>query len=168
MRNLNLSLLVLLALFIASCGKKQQDGQLTGVLERPKWGGINPFGMVYVPSGTLTIGQNDQDFFNTNIQKAKTISISGFYMDDTEITNNEFRQFVYWVRDSLAHTALGHFQESEDGTTELIDWEQEIDWEDETLKDMNFQGADAFKGIVELDTRKFVYEWEWKDWQLAA
>ena len=83
MRNLNLSLLVLLALFAASCGKKQQDGQLTGVLERPKWGGINPFGMVYVPSGTLTIGQNDQDFFNTNIQKAKTISISGFYMYDT-------------------------------------------------------------------------------------
>jgi hypothetical protein len=24
-------------------------------------------------------------------------------MDETEITNNEYRQFVQWVRDSLAH-----------------------------------------------------------------
>ena len=62
---------------------------MIGVQDRPKWGGINPFGMVYVPSGTLVIGQSDQDNFNTNIQKAKTISISGFYMDDTEITNND-------------------------------------------------------------------------------
>ena len=168
MRKLNLSLMVLTVVFIFSCGKKQQDGQVTGVLDRPKWNGINPYGMVYVPSGTLVIGQSDQDFFNTNIQKAKSISISGFYMDETEITNNEYRQFVYWVRDSLAHAALGHFVESEDGTSENIDWEQEIDWEDETLDGLFFQGADAFKGMKEADTRQFVYEWEWKDWQTAA
>ncbi|MDQ3141000.1 MAG: formylglycine-generating enzyme family protein, partial [Bacteroidota bacterium] len=168
MRKLNLSPLVLLLVVVFSCGKKQQDGQLTGVFERPKWGGINPFGMVYVPSGTLTIGQNDQDMFNTHIQKAKAISISGFYMDDTEITNNEYRQFTDWVRDSIAHTALGHLIDSEDGSTQLVDWEQEIDWSDETLTDLYFQGADAFKGVKELDSRKFIYEWEWKDWQMAA
>lgn len=168
MRKLNLSLFVLAVLFAVSCGKKSPDGELVGVQERPKWDGINPFGMVYVPSGSTNLGQTDQDFFNTHIQRTQTVSISGFYMDDTEITNNEYRQFVYWVRDSLAHAALGHFQESEDGASELIDWEMEIDWEDETLADMNFQGADAFKGVTELDTRKFVYEWEWKDWQQAA
>lgn len=169
MRKLNLSLLVLFILFSYSCGKNKQEGELIGVQVRPKWGGINPFGMVYVPSGTLVIGQSDQDNFNTNIQKAKTISISGFYMDDTEITNNEYRQFVEYVKDELAHRTLGHFIESEDGTgEEEIDWEQEIDWEDETLKELNFQGADAFKGKTEVDTRKLIYEWEWKDWQKAA
>lgn len=168
MRNLNLSLIVIAVLFAVSCGKNTPSGELVGVQERPKWDGINPFGMVYVPSGSTNLGQTDQDFFNTHVQRTQTVSIAGFYMDDTEITNNEYRQFVYWVRDSLAHAALGHFQESEDGTSELIDWEMEIDWEDETLADMNFAGADAFKGIQELDTRKFVYEWEWKDWQLAA
>ena len=29
-----------------------------------------------------------------------------FYMDQTEITNNEYRQFVHWVRDSIARTLL--------------------------------------------------------------
>lgn len=168
MRKLNLSLFALAVIFAVSCGKKTPNGELVGVQERPRWNGINPFGMVYVPSGSTNLGQADQDFFNTHVQRTQTVSISGFYMDDTEITNNEYRQFVYWVRDSLAHAALGHFQESEDGTTELIDWEQEIDWEDETLADLNFAGADAFKGVTELDTRKFVYEWEWKDWQMAA
>ncbi len=168
MRKLNLSFFALLIIFLMSCGKGKQDGQLIGVQDRPKWGGINPYGMVYVPSGTLTIGQSDQDFFHTLVQPQKSISISGFYMDDTKITNNEYRQFVYSVRDEMAHKALGHFIEGDDGQTEEVDWEQEIDWEDETLNDLYFQGADAYKGVKELDSRKFVYEWEWKDWQMAA
>ena len=92
----SLSVLLLTIILITSCGK-QETGQLTGVLERPTWGGFNPFGMVYVPSGTLTIGQSDQDVFSTYAQRQKNISISGFFMDDTEITNNEYRQFVYWI-----------------------------------------------------------------------
>ena len=27
-------------------------------------------------------------------------------MDETEITNSEYRQFVYWVRDSILRTRL--------------------------------------------------------------
>ncbi len=168
MRKSSLFLFALLVVLLTSCGKNKQEGQLVGASPRPKWDGINPYGMVYVPSGSLTIGQSDQDFFHTFVQPQKSISISGFYMDDTEITNNEYRQFVFYVRDELAHKALGHFIEGEDGQTEEVDWEQEIDWEDETLNDMYFQGADAFKGVKELDSRKFVYEWEWKDWQMAA
>ena len=95
MRKLNLSIYALLLLLVASCGKKQQDGQLVGAMDRPKWGGINPYGMVYVPSGTLTIGQSDQDVFSTYLQRPKAISISGFFMDDTEITNNEYRRGRY-------------------------------------------------------------------------
>jgi hypothetical protein len=41
--------------------------------------------MVYIPSGTLHIGQSDQDVFSTYLQRPKAISISGFFMDDTEI-----------------------------------------------------------------------------------
>jgi formylglycine-generating enzyme len=37
----------------------------------------------------------------------KTVSQEAFWMDDTEITNNEYRQFVNWVRDSIARRMLG-------------------------------------------------------------
>lgn len=54
-------------------------------------------------------------------------------MDDTEITNNEYRQFVYYVRDSLAHARLDYFNEDDNGQ-QTIDWTEKIDWTDEALK----------------------------------
>lgn len=159
--------LLVLATYLSSCGT-QETGELTGVLDRPTWKGINPYGMVYIPSGTLHIGPSDQDISNTFIQRSKTISITGFYMDDTEITNNEYRQFVYWVRDSLAHSYLDHFYEDPITGDQRIDWEYEIDWTDETLEDLYYQGEDRFAGRKELDVSKLVYEYEWFDWQAAA
>ena len=107
-----------LVIFITSCGVKE-SGQLTGVTDRPSWTGINPYGMIYVASGTLHIGQSDQDVFSTYIQKPRSVSVQGFYMDDTEITNNEYRQFVYWVRDSIAHSIMGDYIEDDFGNERI-------------------------------------------------
>ncbi len=159
--------LLVLTTFLAACGSRQ-SGQLTGVLDRPAWKGINPYGMVYVKSGTLIVGTGDEDISRTMYQRPKSISITGFYMDDTEITNNEYRQFVYWVRDSLAHAYLDHFIEDEATGDEFIDWDQDIDWEDETLEDLFYQGRDRFAGKRELNVSKLVYEYEWYDWKAAA
>ena len=155
-----------LAILFSACGSSE-NGQLIGVLERPTWKGINPYGMVYIPSGTLHIGPGDQDVTNTFVQRPKTISIQGFFMDDTEITNNEYRQFVYWVKDSLAHVYLDHYQETDDGE-EYLDWESEIDWSDETLEDLYYQGDEKFAGRKELNVDNMIYEYSWYDWQSAA
>lgn len=163
---LGFTLFVFVAILISSCGR-QESGQLTGVLNRPAWAGINPFGMVYVPSGTLTIGQSDQDVFYTYNQRQKNISISGFFMDDTEITNNEYRQFVYWVRDSIAHEIMGN-KKTDDFDNETIDWEVELDYDDETLGDMYFQGDMVFDGKREMDFSSLKYKYQWIDWQKAA
>jgi gliding motility-associated lipoprotein GldK len=165
-RAIHLSALALL-LIATSCGQKQ-TGELIGVQDRPSWKGINPYGMVYVPSGTLHVGPSDQDIANTFVQRPKEISIQGFYMDDTEITNNEYRQFVKWVTEYWAHTYLDHFIEDEVTGEERIDWEYEIDWSDETLEDLYYQGPDRFSGKRELAVEKLVYEYEWYDWQGAA
>ncbi len=153
---------------VTSCGKKQ-NGQLIGVLDRPKWKGINPYGMAYIKSGTLHIGGSDQDINNTFVQQPKSISISGFYMDDTEITNNEYRQFVDWVKDSLAHARLDHFIESDDATgQQRIDWKQKIDWTDETLDDLYYKGNERFAGKKEFDIRKLTFEYNWRDWKAMS
>jgi gliding motility-associated lipoprotein GldK len=167
MKKLLKSLVVLTVLVVVSSCGTRQNGQLIGVLDRPSWKGINPYGMVYVPSGTLHIGPSDQDVANTFVQRPKTISIQGFYMDDTEITNNEYRQFVYWVKDSIAHTMLDHIYEDDLGN-EFVDWEYEIDWTDETLEDMFYQGDDKFAGKREIDVDQLQYEFQWYDWQKAA
>jgi len=156
-----------MVLLLSSCGR-DDSGQLLGVPDRPTWNGINPFGMVYVPSGTLTIGQSDQDVFQTYIQRQKTVSISGFFMDDTEITNNEYRQYVYWVRDSLAHLIMDDIYEDEYGN-ERIDWEYELDYSSEELDDMYYQGDMKINDFERaLDTRQLQYTYKWIDWQKAA
>ena len=88
-------------------------------------------------------------------------------MDDTEITNNEYRQFVYWVRDSIAHTIMGDVVQDDNGN-ESIDWEIELDYSDPTLDEMYYQGDMAFSGKREMDPRKLKYKYEWFDWQGAA
>ncbi len=156
-----------MSIIMSSCSRSD-PGQLTGVTERPKWGGINPIGMVYVPTGSFTAGQSDQDIFSNKSERSKTVSIVGFYMDDTEITNNEYRQYVYWVRDSIGHTIMGDVYEDEITGDEKIDWSYELDWQDEALDDMYFQGDMAFSGAREMDTRQLNYNYEWIDWQKAA
>lgn len=168
------SLVVGSVLFFSSCGKKgykAYKGQLLGVFNRPTWKNINPYGMVYIPSGTLHIGPSDQDVNNSYWQRNKSVSIQGFYMDETEITNNEYRQFVSWVRDSIAHVLLGHFDE--DSETEVIDWRMKIDWDSDSedadmLEDMYYAEEDRLWGRKEIDKGILVYSYQWFDWKAAA
>lgn len=167
----SLLLLLFLAAVAASCGRKE-SGELVGVFDRPKWKGVNPYGMVYVSSGTLHVGVGDEDLSRQLVARPKSISIQGFFMDETEITNNEYRQFVYWVRDSLAHDKLQHYLEDDAGDFDkaLIDWEADIDWEDESgdLDDLFHPANERFDGRKEFDASKFVFEFQWYDWQQAA
>lgn len=85
---------VVLLLQACGLGKANLDGELTGVPDREGWFQTVPYGMIVVPSGTFHMGQADQDVPASQINLNKQITIGGFYMDETEITNNEYRQFT--------------------------------------------------------------------------
>ncbi|MDR2980195.1 MAG: SUMF1/EgtB/PvdO family nonheme iron enzyme, partial [Bacteroidales bacterium] len=97
---------VIALLFASSCSNKG-DGQLVGVKDRPDVLDLTPFGMVYIPAGHYLMGPGDQDVLFASTSQSKSVNVDAFWMDQTEITNNEYRQFVCWVRDSLAHVLLG-------------------------------------------------------------
>ena len=61
-------------------------------------------------------------------QRSKAISIQGFYMDDTEITNNEYRQFIEWTRDSIALVMLDAYQTDEEGNGGEAEWAAGAVW----------------------------------------
>lgn len=158
--------LLTLSLGLSSCGSNEK-GQLYGVQDRPDWNGINPYGMVYVPSGHTMIGQSGNDIFHMRNNRPKSITIQGFYMDDTEITNNEYRQFVSWVKDSLAHVYLDHFKEDKYGNSKL-DWSFDIDWTDEALNGLFYQGDDLLFGSRKFKTDKLIFEYKWVNLKKAA
>jgi formylglycine-generating enzyme len=101
LRRLSHVAMAALVLFMASCGllgiggKKGGDsGELVGVPNREGWVMTIPYGMVPVPAGTFHMGQADEDPASTQINFNKQVTIGPFFMDDTEITNNEYRQFT--------------------------------------------------------------------------
>jgi len=50
-------------------------------------------GMILIPSGILNMG-GDNEQANVNEFPKHEVSVSSFYMDETEVTNNDFSQFV--------------------------------------------------------------------------
>ncbi len=89
---------------LVSCGSKDK-GQLVGVKGK-KWHPEKPYGMTLVPGGAFIMGKADDDLAGIQDAPAKTVTVASFYMDETEITNSEYRQFVEWVRDSTIRTKL--------------------------------------------------------------
>ncbi len=54
----------------------------------------------------LWMGKAEEDMAQVQNAPTKTVTVRSFYMDDTEITNSEYRQFVEWVRDSIVRFKL--------------------------------------------------------------
>ena len=95
--------------FLTSCfGSKVSSGnggELTGSGSRA-FSEPSPFGMVLIKRGHLKMGIEEQDSLWGKQTPVRDISVDGFWMDDTEITNSEYRQFVNYVRDSIIRERL--------------------------------------------------------------
>ncbi|SCY24856.1 protein involved in gliding motility GldK [Nonlabens sp. Hel1_33_55] len=104
-------MLVAVIAFLASCGKGDR-GQLVGVKGK-KWHPEKPYGMTLVPGGSFIMGKADDDIAATLNAPAKTVTVPSFYMDETEITNAEYRKFTNWVRDSTLRMRLAILADDE-------------------------------------------------------
>ncbi|PBJ11889.1 gliding motility lipoprotein GldK [Flavobacterium sp. ACN6] len=90
---------------VIGCGKSGDKGELVGVTGG-KWHPEKPYGMTLVPGGSFIMGKSDADLANVEDAPTKTVTVRSFYMDETEITNSEYRQFVEWVKDSTMRVRL--------------------------------------------------------------
>lgn len=170
---------VLAAFLFSGCSKfgkskgLPDDGQLHGVAPSSKYTLKKPPGMVYIPAGTFHMGPSDEDINYAYTARNKQVSISGFWMDATEITNNEYRQFTKWVTDSIAAKLLGYVKAGGDGV-EYIDWKKAntIKYSDpatmEKLDAMIVTPDNRIYGRKEFDALKIVYHSESFDFKEAA
>lgn len=165
--SLKISAVALVALAAASCGKSGSGGQLVGAPNTTPFKAPVPVGMVYVPSGVLKMGASDQDVRGRNDALIRTVQMTGFYMDATEISNSEYRQFTNWVRDSIAHTTLGDMKDNPDGTQSL-DMSKKINWKDadvqEQLSVLYVPADQTGWGVKEFDNSKLVYHFSYYDY----
>ncbi len=109
----NLFLLMLVIITLSSCSKfSNSNGELVGVKYSKKWHSKRPMGMTLIPSGSFSMGRQNEDIAGTSFNAPiRTVTVRNFYMDETEITNSEYKQFVHWVRDSIVRTQLAVYSE---------------------------------------------------------
>ncbi|NLA48614.1 MAG: SUMF1/EgtB/PvdO family nonheme iron enzyme, partial [Bacteroidales bacterium] len=174
--------LLIILIFITGC-RTSNTGELTGVPGRKKFFEPEPMEMAFIPAGSFIMGPSDQDALFAQNVLAKSVTVDAFWMDQTEITNNKYRQFVYWVRDSILRTNLGnagidrreYFRTDRDGNViepYVLNWDEKIDTREEVtrsvIEEMYYPPEERFNGRKQYDVRKFNYSYYWVDYQSAA
>ncbi|MDB5115415.1 MAG: gliding motility lipoprotein GldJ [Mucilaginibacter sp.] len=100
--------LVLLSIgtLLSSCSKQQS--QKTGITYNDKRFGYQRFrqthptpgpGLVAIEGGTFVLGgsaDQDVDYEYNNVRKR--VTIPAFYMDETEVSNQDWLDYLYWIR----------------------------------------------------------------------
>jgi formylglycine-generating enzyme required for sulfatase activity len=89
-----------------SC-KGTDNGELIGVKDIVPVYNVDPYGMTQTQQVAFILEESETDISWAVKPVTKTGTVSSFWMDDTELTNDEYRQFVYWVRDSIAKLEKG-------------------------------------------------------------
>ncbi|MFD1094939.1 T9SS ring complex lipoprotein PorK/GldK [Salegentibacter chungangensis] len=104
-----ISLVAVLSI-IVGCGPNDR-GELVGAKGK-KWNPEKPLGMTLIPGGAFIMGKSDDDIADQKNAPPKTVTVRSFYMDETEITNAEYRQFVDYVKDSVIRVQLAIMAEN--------------------------------------------------------
>ena len=164
-----------------SCGSSDK-GELVGVQNRPIFEDIDLKGMVFINQGNFSMGAGTQNVTYGTPPQPRTMQVSSYFMDETEITNNEYRQFVNWVIDSIARRMLGEagidgylIEEDEYGEPiepAILNKKEKIRWNEqetrEALEDLYLPEKDRFYRRRTVDPAKLNYEFYRIDYAEAA
>ena len=102
------SLMLAAVMLLASCGNKAGKSETTGWnYNDPEWGGYDVSdrtnqttapGLVFIEGGSFVMGHVNEDTRYSWDNVAHTVTVSSFYMDETEVSNKQYGEFVYWMR----------------------------------------------------------------------
>ena len=184
---LYITAIIAVGMLVYSCGNPMRSqangGELTGI-SMTAWEEPTPHGMVLINRGSLKIGTDEADSLWGISDPSKEISIEAFWMDQCEITNSKYKQFVYWVRDSiirerLASPAYGgneafRIEEDFEGNPIMprLIWNRPIPWrratEDEQLAINSVYFKHPITGTTMLDNHQLNYRYEVFDYTTSA
>ena len=159
----------------ASGNYRAAGGEVTGV-GGTSWVEPTPYGMVLISRGSMQTGPQNPDSAWNLAANPRGMSVDGFWMDETEITNSKYKQFVFWVRDSiirerLADPAYGgneefKIEEDREGNPVKphLNWNKAIPWrnpnEDEARAIESVYRTNPITGARELDPTQLNYRYE--------
>ncbi len=185
---LNCLIITSVALALGGCSQSSNTGELY-VSPSKTYREHRPLGMISIPGGSFMMGPDDQNLFFISTKQNKQVSVEPFWMDETEITNAEYRLFVDWVRDHIVR--LGIFQNQvglvsdeiaqmdkegnilfldEENDIPYLDYDEKIDTRDPEVKeflDTFLYSSNSYEGQV-LKVNKLLYSYAELDLVQAA
>ena len=178
-------IIIVMAILVASCNKPA--GELVGLHGgNQNFFEAQPYGMVFIKRGSFLMGQNDQSALGKVNDKSINVTVEAFWMDETEITNDKYKQFVYWVRDSIAlrmlivggkdEYRLKIKNQTDDAAPEVarLNWKAAIPWnskEDDVksiLETLYYADNNSLGLRRQINTSKLQYKYEWINYDQAA
>ncbi len=167
---------VLFVLVLASNFSFAQKGQRLKKLVSKKSdiSATLPLSVVEIPTGTFVMG--DEADTSTVLKKelSKPVLISGFYLSQTEITNAQYKEFVHWVRDSIAARTLGGEYVTIIAGDTAVNWKaaSKINYSDpqimSQLGDLLMDPSKTINNKRTIDPQKLVYLLQGFNYQEAA
>ena len=168
--------IVVLFLGMVACKGKGPAGELVGSTSSVGFVEANPFGMVLVRKGAFLMGPNSESAVFSQSDNNVMVTVNAFWMDETEITNSEYHQFVDWVRDSIAYSLLIEEEGSDsefalqskyetDDENVRINWKKRIPWEKRFIPDepmaeiLSPMFYDEGRGSLKTTALRYHYTW---------
>ena len=106
-------LMVFAIMGMYSCNKKEASSTTGWKHNDPEWGGFEVAdkteqktgpGLVLVPGGTFVMGQTEEDVMYNYDNVARRVTVSSFYMDEAEVSNVAYREYIYWMERIFAES----------------------------------------------------------------
>lgn len=105
-------LLILSTAFLASCSifqSKNERSPFTGLeygvddsdtlfVQRDMSALMSPPGMVFIQGGRTILGSFEEDLMGSRDNIERTVTVNSFYMDETEVTNLGWKEYVHFVK----------------------------------------------------------------------
>ena len=93
-------------LLLSACNKKEKSLTTGWNYNDTKWGGFEKLNykgqatgpnLVLIEGGTFTMGATEQDVMMEYNNAPRRVTVSSFYMDETEVSNIDYREYLYWL-----------------------------------------------------------------------
>ncbi len=105
-------------------GKEDGDFQVEPFAGQPDGPGL-----IFIEGGRITLGSFEEDILNTRDNIERTVTVASFYMDETEVANIHWREYLHSLEMGIAE---GKYQQSQydEALPDTTVWSRELAFND--------------------------------------
>lgn len=129
-----LSLMGVAAVSMTSCSKKSRSSTTGWGYNDKNWGGFEKLNykgqatgpnLVFVEGGTFVMGLTEQDVMFDWRGIPRRVTVSSFYMDETEVSNIDWREYLFWLEKTFRSTYPEVFRKA---LPDTLVWREELSY----------------------------------------